>query len=83
LSGWLFGVQGLTRGYINTVSEPLLNKEIESGKRATVLSFQSSLSSLLQVTGFLVTSPLSGSITTLLLVLGVTALFLGLLSRKV
>ncbi len=82
LSGWLFGIQGLTRGYINTVSEPLLNKEIESEKRATILSFQSSLSSLLAVTGFLITSPLSGSITTLLLVLGVTALTLSFLSRK-
>lgn len=83
LSGWLFGIQGLTRGYINTVSEPLLNKEIGSGKRATVLSFKSSLSGLLQVTGFLITSPLSGNITTLLLVLGVMSLFLAVLSRKV
>jgi MFS family permease len=83
LSGWLFGIQGLTRGYINTVSEPLLNKEIESERRATVLSFQSSLSSLLQVIGFLITSPLSGDITMLLTLLGVVALALGFLSRKV
>jgi len=83
LSGWLFGTQGLTRGYFNTVREPLLNKEIESSKRATVLSFQSSLSSFLQVAGFLITSALSGDITTLLLMLGVVSIFLGGLSRKI
>lgn len=84
LSGWLFILAGGVRwGYINTITEPLLNKEIEGGKRATVLSFQSSLSSLLQVTGFLIASPLSGSITTLLAVLGMISLFLGVLSRKV
>lgn len=83
-SGWLFILAGGVRwGYINTITEPLLNKEIANEKRATLLSFQSSLSSLLQVTGFLITSPLSGSITTLLAVLGVTSLFLGFLSRKI
>lgn len=83
LSGWLFAVQGLTRGYINTVSEPHLNKEITSERRATVLSFQSSLSGSLQVVGFVVTTPLSGNVTTLLLALGVVAVILGYLSRKV
>lgn len=82
-SGWLFGIQGLVRGYIDTVSDPILNKEIDSSKRATVLSFQSSLSSLFQVIGFLLTSTLSGSITTLLLSLGVLAIFLSVLSRKI
>lgn len=84
LSGWLFILAGGIRwGYMSTITEPLLNKEIGSEKRATLLSFQSSLSSLLQVLGFLIMSPLSGNITTLLAVLGVVSLFLGVLSRKV
>jgi hypothetical protein len=82
LSGFLFALQGITRGYVYTVKEPLMNKEIGSEKRATVLSFQSSLSGLLQVMMFLVVSPLSGNVTMLLLVLGVASLALSFLSRK-
>ncbi len=84
LSGWLFILAGGIRwGYMNTITEPLLNKEIPSEKRATLLSFQSSLSSLLQVIGFLLMSPLSGDIPMLLVVLGVISFFLGILSRKI
>ncbi len=84
LSGWLFVIAGGIRwGYINTITEPILNKEIASERRATILSFHSSLCSLLHMLGFLVTSMIAGSVTTLLAALGVVSVLLGILSRKV
>jgi len=83
ISGWFFISQGIARGYVNTVATPLLNEEIESQKRATVLSFHSSLMSLLQVGLFLVMAPFSGDIPLFLCILGGVTLVMSFLSRKV
>lgn len=82
-SGWLFGVQGFGRGYVTTVCDPIMNEEIASEKRATVLSFESSLGSLFQVLSFLVMSPLTADIHMFLAVLGSITLIFSFLSRKV
>jgi len=83
-SGLLFVLAGGVRwGYMSTISGPVLNSEIQSEKRATVLSFYSSFSSMLQVIVFVIASPLSGNIPVLLAVIGVTSLALGFISRKV
>jgi MFS family permease len=82
LSGWMLCAQGLTRGYLMTISESLLNKEIETKKRATVLSFHSSCGSILQILGFLIIAPISNNILLVLFVLGVTTLTCSFLSRR-
>jgi len=80
--GWLFTLQGFTRGYISTISEPILNKEILAEKRATMLSFQSSFSNFLSATAFVIASPLSNNPLMLMAILGTFSLLLGFFSRK-
>lgn len=83
LSGWLIALQGFQRGYFTTITEPLLNKEIESEKRATVLSCSSSFGSLLASFCFLITSSMSNNIPLLLMILGITSILFAFLSRKI
>ena len=80
--GWLFTLQGLTRGYIDTVEQAVLNKEIQKEKRATILSFQSSFENLLRAITLLAVAPISNNPILLMGLLGTTSLLLGFLSRK-
>lgn len=82
LLGWAFILFGIRWGYMNTIIEPILHSHIESARRATVLSFQSSFGGLLQIVGFLLTAFIAVDVITLITVLGVTALILGVISRK-
>lgn len=80
--GWIFSLQGLTRGYFNTVEQAVLNKEIKKKKRATVLSFQSSFENLIRAVVFVIISPISNNPILLMMLLGVTSLILGFYSRR-
>ncbi len=81
-SGWLFSLQGLVRGYTSTISDPMLNKEISKEKRATILSFESSLKNVLSALIFLLIAPLNNDPVLLIGCLGIISFVFGSMTRK-
>lgn len=80
--GWLFSAQGVLRGYGSTIREPILNNLIPDEKRATMLSFDSSFSSLLQVLSFAIIAPISNNLVISLYLLGGISFFFAFFSRR-
>lgn len=81
-SGLLICLQGVSRGYVQVIKSPLLNKEIQEEHRASIISFQSSFEGVLQMTALFLASFLANDITTLLFLLGVVTCGFAFFSKR-